>query len=84
MDAGGKIRSANILKNLKGGAFRTRLLAPATADEEARWGAEMATLADEVAVWRPAPTSALRRLSMGQGPVCAVSPATSTMKPWAV
>lgn len=53
MDAGGKIRSANILKHLKGGAFATRLLMPATPDESARFGDDITMLADEVALWRP-------------------------------
>lgn len=55
MDAGGKIRSANILKNLKGGAFRTRLLMPAAADDAARWEAEIGALADAVTLYRPSP-----------------------------
>ncbi len=48
MDAGGKIRSANILKQLKGGAFRTCLVMPATMREDSRWRVEIEGLADEV------------------------------------
>ena len=55
MDAGGKIRSANILKNLKGGAFTTRLLMPATPAQETRWKADIDTLADEAFLYRPSP-----------------------------
>lgn len=58
LDAGGKIRSANILKNLKGGAFATRLLMPARAEEEARYRDDIAALADETALYRPAPRDA--------------------------
>lgn len=85
MDAGGKIRSANILKNLKGGAFRTRLLMPATADEEARWRREIPALADEAAFWRPAKRGAmwkLRRIAgfFGEIPVSAISDADAAAK----
>lgn len=62
MDAGGKIRSANILKNLKGGAFRTRLLMPATTDEEARWAMEIPTLADQTTLWRSQNRGAIGKL----------------------
>ncbi len=54
MDAGGKIRSANILKHLKGGAFETRLLMPATDEERARWRDDIDALADKTALYRPA------------------------------
>ena len=60
MDAGGKIRSANLLMNLKGGAFRTRLVMPADAAERERWRAEIDALADETAFWRPAAQGVLR------------------------
>jgi glycosyltransferase involved in cell wall biosynthesis len=53
MDAGGKIRSANILKNLKGGAFHTRLLTPATPEEGERWKTDIDALADETTLWTP-------------------------------
>ncbi len=55
MDAGGKIRSANILRRLKGGAFETRLVMPATDDERVRWKGEIETLADSAALFHPAP-----------------------------
>jgi len=51
MDAGGKIRTANLLKNLKGGAFHTRILMPAARDDERRWRAEIETLADEASFY---------------------------------
>lgn len=84
MDAGGKIRSANILKNLKGGAFRTCLLAPATIEEENRWRSDLGALADETAYFR-APTGGpfrgLRRAGafLGDLPVsaCAIAGAAS-------
>lgn len=60
MDAGGKIRSANLLKALKGGAFRTRLSMPASLQEEERWRRDIAALADEATLFRPAPRLARR------------------------
>ncbi|MCB2112378.1 MAG: glycosyltransferase [Parvularculaceae bacterium] len=53
MDAGGKIRTANILKRLKGGAFKIRLLMPATHAARDRWSDEIATLADDVRNFTP-------------------------------
>lgn len=85
MDAGGKIRSANILKRLKGGAFSTRLLTPVTADEEGRWRSELDTLADEAIFWRPSPRNvswAMRR-AMGfftQAPISAFCDANERAK----
>lgn len=84
-DAGGKIRSANILKNLKGGAFETRLLMPASADEEARWSAEIATLADNVTVWHPAKRGAMWKVRRAAGffsrtPISALSDADAAAK----
>jgi glycosyltransferase involved in cell wall biosynthesis len=67
LDAGGKIRSANILKQMKGGAFETRLLMPATSGEEARWRTDVAALADEVALWRPSARNALWRARRAVG-----------------
>ena len=52
MDAGGKIRSANILKHLKGGAFETHLIMPAADEAAAAWKAEIDSLADQVTMWR--------------------------------
>ncbi len=60
MDAGGKIRSANILKHLKGGAFATRLLMPARKEEVARWNSDIEDLADETTLWRPSARNPLR------------------------
>ncbi|MEK7264637.1 MAG: glycosyltransferase [Pseudomonadota bacterium] len=67
LDAGGKIRSANILKNLKGGAFATRLLMPATSGEAARWKGEIETLADAVTLYRPSPRNLLWKARRAAG-----------------
>ncbi len=54
-DAGGKIRSTNILRGLKGGAFELCLLSPATAEQQQRWAAELQGVCDEFRAWRPSP-----------------------------
>lgn len=54
-DAGGKIRTTNILRGLKGGAFRLRLLAPATAAQCAQWRDEIEGVCDEFVPWQPQP-----------------------------
>lgn len=51
-DTGGKIRSGGILKHLKGGAFTTRLIAPASEAEDERYGEAARGLADDVEFWR--------------------------------
>ncbi len=62
LDAGGKIRSANILKHLKGGAFETRLIMPASAGEETRFASDIGSLADNASCWRPSPQGVLSKL----------------------
>lgn len=51
-DAGGKIRSTNILRGLKGGAFDVTLAGPATAQQQRQWSAEIASVCDEWIGWR--------------------------------
>jgi len=53
MDAGGKIRTANILKHLKGGRFEIDLISPASNDQYARWSTEIGELCDRFSAWRP-------------------------------
>ena len=57
-DAGGKIRTTQILRGLKGGRFRIVLAAPATPALEGRWAAELASVCDEFVAWAPAPPRA--------------------------
>jgi glycosyltransferase involved in cell wall biosynthesis len=52
-DAGGKIRSTNILRGLKGGAFQVRLLAPASAEQCERWRDEIESVCDDFVPWQP-------------------------------
>ena len=54
-DAGGKIRSTNILRGLAGGRFDVTLLSPATPQQRQRWAAELAGVCDEFIPWLPPP-----------------------------
>lgn len=56
-DAGGKIRTTNILRGLKGGNFEVVLVSPATAEQQQRWHAEIDAICDEFVAWTPAPTA---------------------------
>ncbi len=53
-DAGGKIRTSNILRGLKGGAFDVTLLSPANTDQPARWADALVEVSDQFEAWRPA------------------------------
>ena len=82
-DAGGKIRTTNILRGMKGGAFQLRLLSPASAEQQQSWGDEINTVCDEFVPWSPnwPRPKALRAFDlMGDLPVnvaADVSPAAS-------
>ena len=52
-DAGGKIRTTNILRGLKGGKFRLRLLAPATSAQTLDWQSQIDSICDEFVPWKP-------------------------------
>lgn len=53
-DTGGKIRTSNILRGLKGGAFHVTLVGPGSASQQDRWAPELGRLCDEFVPWRPA------------------------------
>ena len=53
-DAGGKIRTGNILRGMLGGAFEITLVMPATPEQLARWGDELKALCNHLVTW-PAP-----------------------------
>jgi polysaccharide biosynthesis protein PslH len=57
-DAGGKIRTGNILRGLKGGAFDITLVSPAKPDQQSRWLGELAQLCDHFVAWEPSPQRA--------------------------
>lgn len=65
-DAGGKIRSTNILRGLKGGAFELRLISPASPEQQRQWHAEIGGVCDEFVPWQPQPprAKALRALDL--------------------
>jgi polysaccharide biosynthesis protein PslH len=54
-DAGGKIRTTNILRGLKGGAFELTLISPATELERAHWGEKIDGVCDRFIAWEPSP-----------------------------
>ena len=53
-DAGGKIRTTNILRGMRSGAFDITLMSPATPEQRARHAAELDSVAGEFIAWRPA------------------------------
>ena len=61
MDQGGKIRTGNILKGLKGGAFAVTLASPAPADA-ARFAADIQSACDHFLSWPETPPSKLDRV----------------------
>ena len=61
MDQGGKIRTGNILRGLKGGAFEVTLASPAPVDQ-ARYAGETAAACDRSVWWPEAAASRARRV----------------------
>jgi glycosyltransferase involved in cell wall biosynthesis len=59
VDSGGKIRTTQILRGLKGGAFRITLAAPANGEARTRFADELDSVCDEFVSWRETPRSAL-------------------------
>lgn len=51
LNAGGKIRTTQVLRGMKGGQFRIVLATPATAELLQQHAAELAAIADEVVWW---------------------------------
>ena len=51
IDSGGKIRTTQVLKGMKGEQFHITLVSPATADEQALYRAEVAEVCDEFECW---------------------------------
>lgn len=50
-DSGGKIRTTQILRGLKGGAFGVTLVMPTTAALRDRWAAEIESICDDLVTW---------------------------------
>lgn len=53
MDSGGKIRTTQILRGLKGGAFRVTLLMPSTKIERTQFAGEIERICDNLVYWEP-------------------------------
>ena len=55
-DAGGKIRTGNILRGLReSGRFDITLLSPATGAQQADWRVQLSRLSDRFIGWTPSP-----------------------------
>lgn len=54
-DTGGRIRTTNILRGLKGGAFEIVLVCMASDEQRQRWAAEIDGVCDEFVPWAPSP-----------------------------
>lgn len=61
MDQGGKIRTGNILRGLKGGAFEVTLASPAPRNQSA-FADDIAAACDHFIAWPETPPSRLRRV----------------------
>jgi glycosyltransferase involved in cell wall biosynthesis len=53
-DTGGRIRTTNILRGLKGGAFELTLISPATAAQHSEWARQLDGVSDRFIAWQPA------------------------------
>lgn len=51
-DSGGKIRTSQILRGLKGGAFQVRLAMPCSEEDLERYADEINSVCDEIVYWR--------------------------------
>ena len=52
-DSGGKIRTGQVLRGLKGGRFHITLAMPCSAAERDRFAADIAGICDELVYWEP-------------------------------
>ena len=64
-DAGGKIRTNNILRGLKGGAFDVTLIGPATDEQAVRWRPQVDDACDRFVRWQPQAAPAAWRRAFG-------------------
>lgn len=53
-DAGGKIRTTNILRGMKGGAFDITLVSVVSSEQRLKWAAEIDGVCDTFIGWEPA------------------------------
>jgi len=52
-DAGGKIRTTNILRGMKGGPFEITMIGPGTAEQRVRWREQIDAVCDAFIGWEP-------------------------------
>jgi glycosyltransferase involved in cell wall biosynthesis len=64
-DAGGKIRTNNILRGLKGGRFEVTLISPATDDQRTRWQPQIDAACDHFIPWKPQAAASPWRRALG-------------------
>lgn len=62
VDSGGKIRTTQTLRGMKGGRFRIRLASPASQELVAKFGAELGTVCDEFLWWPHPPTGRVQNM----------------------
>lgn len=55
-DTGGKIRTTNVLRGMKGGKFEVTLIAPATPEQLGSCATEIESVCDHFVAWQPSPT----------------------------
>jgi glycosyltransferase involved in cell wall biosynthesis len=54
-DTGGRIRTTNILRGLKDGAFEVTLVCPASRTQQSEWAASLDGVCDTLVAWEPPP-----------------------------
>jgi polysaccharide biosynthesis protein PslH len=54
-NTGGRIRTTNVLRGLKGGRFDITLVGPASAEQVQQWADAIRTVCDRFVAWTPAP-----------------------------
>jgi polysaccharide biosynthesis protein PslH len=55
-NTGGRIRTTNVLRGLKGGRFDITVIGPASADQRQQWAESIDTVCDRFIPWPPAPS----------------------------
>ena len=54
-DTGGRIRTTNVLRGLKGGAFEVTLIGPASAQQQVEWSRQLQEVCDAFISWKQRP-----------------------------
>lgn len=54
-DTGGRIRTTNVLRGLRGGAFDVTLIGPASAQQEVEWSRQLHEVCDTLVSWKQRP-----------------------------